>query len=280
MFSLAYWLLALLLFCVPCHAEKHGNVTKAERPSFDLDITFNKKSVANGKDGYDRHFDTIMNVLSDFLHCDKKAINATSLSHDGFSVKVRFAINGKSEKEVAKVIGDYQFKFKFPLELTNHGVYVVTVNTVNRSWGDASEPSTTAPIMNAYFHVNFTFNQDDEDAGSNGAETYERHRDAIQRVFADYLDCDKSAINATLISHTYETAEVRFVLTDVSERQVARKIDDDWHFAKLAWEFIKNSVPVTFSDTTKTSWERDSYSSSAVLTAGFMASILLLGTFF
>merc|ERR1712026_447725 len=87
--------------------------------------------------------------------------------------KVRFAINGKSEKEVAKVIGDYQFKFKFPLELTNHGVYVGSVNTVNRSWGDASEPSTTAPIMNAYFHVNFTFNQDDEDAGSNGAETYE-----------------------------------------------------------------------------------------------------------
>merc|ERR1712117_109856 len=167
-----------------------------------------------------------------------------SLSHDGFSVKVRFAINGKSEKEVAKVIGDYQFKFKFPLELTNHGVYVVEVNTVNKSWGEASEPSTTAPIMNAYFHVNFTFNQDDEDAGSNGAETYERHRDAIQRVFADYLDCDKSAINATLISHTYETAEVRFVLTDVSERQVARKIDDDWHFLKLAWEFIKKSVPV------------------------------------
>jgi len=261
-----------------------------ERPSFELDFTFNKDMVANGKDAYDSHFDTIMQALSDYLGCDKKAVDATILSHDGLSVKVRFAISGKTEEEVAKVIDDALHFAKLPLKLIVRGVPVVSIDTGNKSWADApekstgteitpAEPLTTAPIMNAYFHFNMTFS---EEAGSNGAEAYERHRDAIQRVLADYLDCDKSAINATLISHTYMSAEVKFVITGFSERRVARKIDDDWHFLKLPLKFILNNVPVILVNTIKTSWERGSYddSSSSLLTGAFMASILLLGTFF
>jgi hypothetical protein len=121
-----------------------------------------------------------------------------------------------------------------------------------------------------YFHLNITFNE-----GFNGAEAYESHRDAIQAVMSNYLECNKEAINATFITHIDMSAEVKFVITGMSERQVARTIDDSWHFLKLPLKFIFNGVPVVRVDTVHTSWERNIYDSSSALLTVFMASFVL-----
>jgi len=261
----------------------------AERPYFHLNITFNEMVGTNGGDAFDSHFDAIIEVLSDYLDCDKKAIDATSLSHDGLSVKVGFAISGKSEEEVAHEIDDILHFIKLPVKLIFKGVPVLSVDTVYKSWADAAEtskdielttdePSTTEPMNEfPYFHLNITFN---EAAGFNGAEAYESHRDAIQAVISKYLECNKKAINATFITHMDMSAEVKFVISGMSERRVAREIDDSWHFLKLPLTFVANGVPVVWVDTVHASWERGIYDSSSALLTGFMASFILLCTFF
>jgi len=367
-----------------------------ERPYFHLNITFNEMVGSNGEDAFDTHFDAIIEVLSNYLDCDKEAIDTTPLSYAGLSVKARFAISGKSEEEVAHVIDDIWHPIKLPLKFVLNGVPVLSVDTVYKSWADAAEtstdselttaePSTTEPMDDQraaiceeeptngwiwdgvtqdigsnceslpssshgcdrpwtqancaytcgscfgtdpnttdnwcdddipenylgsgnaerrtcpnsgtctidditfecvgsewilvekipYFHLNITFSE-----GFNGAEAYESHRDAIQTVMSNYLECDKTAINATFITHMDMSAEVKFVITGMSERQVARIIDDSWHFLKLPLKFILNGVPVIGVDTVHTSWERNIYDSSSALLTVFMASFLLLCIFF
>jgi len=258
-------------------------------PHFHLNITFNEMAGSNGEDAFDTHFDAIIEVLSSYLDCDKEAIDTTPLSYAGLSVKARFAISGKSEEEVAHVIDDIWHDIKLPLKFILNGVPVLSVDTVYKSWADATEistdselttdePSTTQPIDEfPYFHLNFTFN---EEAGFNGAEAYKSHRDAIQTALSEYLECKKTAINATLITHVQMSAEVKFVITGMSERRVAKKIDDTWHDVKLPLKFVLKGVPVVWVDTVHTSWERNIYDSSSALLTVFMASFLVLCIFF
>jgi len=267
----------------------NNRLCNEERPHFHLNITFNEMVGSNGEDAFDTHFDAIIEVLSNYLDCDKKAIDITFLSYAGLSVKARFAISGKSEKEVVHVIDDIWHSIKLPLKFVLNGVPVLSVDTVYKSWADATEistdselttdePSTTEPMDEfPYFHLNFTFN---EEAGFNGAEAYKSHRDAIQTVLSEYLECNKTAINATFITHMQMSAEVKFVITGMSERRVAKKIDDTWHVLKLPLKFVLKGVPVVWVDTVHTSWERNTYDSSSALLTGFMASCLVLCIFF